>query len=274
MLEVRNLRKEFGDFVAVDDVTFSLPQRGSLAIVGESGSGKTTTARMIAGLETASGGHILVEGEERGPGHKRQRQRQRLRSGERRARGRQIQMVFQDPYSSLDRRQRVGAAVAEAVALHQRLPADRLRARVAELLDMVGLDDRQAAALPKALSGGQRQRAAIARALAAEPQILILDEAVAALDVSIQAQILRLLADIRARTGTALLFITHDLGAVRHISDDMLVMQAGKIVEHGPVATVLADPQHPYTRRLIASVPKPGWIPRRRMDPAAAARLP
>ncbi|MER7177627.1 ATP-binding cassette domain-containing protein [Streptomyces mesophilus] len=267
MLEVRNLRKEFGDFVAVDDVTFALPQRGSLAIVGESGSGKTTTARMIAGLETQSGGHILVEGEERGPGHK------RPRSGERRARGRQIQMVFQDPYSSLDRRQRVGAAVAEAVALHRRLPTDRLRARVAELLDMVGLDDRQAAALPRALSGGQRQRAAIARALAAEPRVLILDEAIAALDVSIQAQILRLLADIRARTGTALLFITHDLGAVRHISDDMLVMQAGKVVEHGPVATVLADPQHPYTRRLIASVPKPGWTPRRRTDPAAAQAL-
>lgn len=261
MLEVRGLRKEFGDFVAVDDVTFSLLERGSLAIVGESGSGKTTTARMIAGLESPSGGHIVVAGDERGTG--------RPRARERRARGRRIQMVFQDPYSSLDRRQRVGEAVAEAVALHKDLPADRLRARTAELLDMVGLDGRQACSLPKALSGGQRQRVAIARALAAEPRVLILDEAIAALDVSIQAQILALLARIRADTGTALLFITHDLGAVRHISDDILVMKEGRVVEHGSVTTVLGDPRDPYTQGLIASIPKPGWKPRRKADRTA-----
>ncbi|MFD5648710.1 ABC transporter ATP-binding protein [Streptomyces sp. NPDC127039] len=262
MLEVHNLRKVYGDFAAVDDVTFTLPEQGSLAVVGESGSGKTTTARMIAGLETPSAGRIVVAGDERRPG--------RLRSRERRGRGRQIQMVFQDPYSSLDRRQRVCDAVAEAVRLHRPLPAAQLQARVAELLDMVSLDERQARSLPKALSGGQRQRVAIARALAAEPEVLILDEAIAALDVSIQAQILGLLADIRRTIGTALLFITHDLGAVRHISDDVLVMQSGKVVEHGPVASVLADPQNPYTQRLIASIPKPGWKPRRRMPQSAA----
>ncbi|MFG2650399.1 ABC transporter ATP-binding protein [Streptomyces sp. NPDC048436] len=256
MLEVRELRKLFGDFVAVDGVTLSLPKGGSLAVVGESGSGKTTTARMIAGLEVPSAGRIVVAGHER--------RRARPRSRERRARSRQIQMVFQDPYASLDRRQRVGDAVAEAVRLNRSRPADTLRARVAELLDVVGLDDRQARSLPRALSGGQRQRVAIARALAAEPQVLILDEAIAALDVSIQAQILGLLAHIRATTGTALLFITHDLGAVRHISEDVLVMRAGRVVEHGSVASVLDDPQEAYTRRLIESIPQPGWKPRRR----------
>ncbi|MFF9853124.1 ATP-binding cassette domain-containing protein [Streptomyces litmocidini] len=150
------------------------------------------------------------------------------------------------------------------------MPADRLRARVAELLDMVGLDDRQARSLPKALSGGQRRRVAIARALAAEPRILILDEVIAALDVSIQAQLLALLTRIRTETGTALLFITHGLGAVRHIGDDVLVMRSGRVVERGPVAPVLGDPQDPYTRRLVASLPKPGRKPRRRADEAAA----
>ncbi|MFF8610490.1 ABC transporter ATP-binding protein [Streptomyces sp. NPDC015346] len=262
MLEARNLRKVFGGFVAVDDVSFTLPERGSLAVVGESGSGKTTTARLIAGLDTPSGGRILVAGEERRPG--------RVRSAERRARGRGIQMVFQDPYSSLDRRQRVCDAVAEAVLLHRRLPADALRARVAELFDMVGLDERQARSLPKALSGGQRQRVAIARALAAEPRVLILDEAIAALDVSIQAQVLGLLADIRASTGTALLFITHDLGAVRHISEEVMVMRAGRVVEYGSLTDVLERPRDPYTRRLIDSIPKPGWKPRRRAVREAA----
>lgn len=255
MLEVRDLRKTYGEVVAVDGVTFRLPPQGSLAVVGESGSGKTTTARMIAGLEAPSAGRVVVEGAERGPG--------RARRHERRARGRQIQMVFQDPYSSLDRRQRVRDAVTEAVRLHSPLRGDALTGRVSELLGMVGLDTRQAGSLPKALSGGQRQRVAIARALAAAPRVLILDEAIAALDVSIQAQILNLLARIRAETGTALLFITHDLGAVRHISDEVLVMRSGRVVEHGPVSDVLDHPQDAYTRRLIASIPKPGWKPRR-----------
>ncbi|NGN65627.1 ABC transporter ATP-binding protein [Streptomyces sp. A7024] len=263
VLEVRELRKVFGDFTAVENVGFSLDEGGSLAIVGESGSGKTTTARMIAGLDPATAGRIAVAGEERGYGRGRRR--------ERRARGRQIQMVFQDPYASLDPRQRVRDAIGEAVALHRRhLPAAALKSRVAELLDLVGLDDRQSRSLPKSLSGGQRQRVAIARALAAEPQVLILDEAISALDVSIQAQILTLLAGIRTTTGTALLFITHDLGAIQHVCDDVLVMQAGRVVERGAVTTVLDTPQAPYTQRLIASIPKPGWTPRRRERGRAA----
>ncbi|MGA4544106.1 ABC transporter ATP-binding protein [Uniformispora flossi] len=262
MLEVHGLRKTFGDFVAVDEVAFALAAGGSLAIVGESGSGKTTTARMIAGLEAPTAGRIVVAGEERRAG--------RVRHADRRARARQIQMVFQDPYASLDRRQRVADAIAEAVALNRPMKGEALHSRVTELLDMVGVDERQARSLPKSLSGGQRQRVAIARALAAEPSVLILDEAVAALDVSIQAQILNLLARIRATTGTALLFITHDLGAVPHISDEVLVMQAGRVVEHGRVEEVLGDPRHAYTRRLIDSIPKPGWKPRRRRPLPAA----
>ncbi|MCF2533212.1 ATP-binding cassette domain-containing protein [Yinghuangia sp. KLBMP8922] len=256
------MRKTFGDFVAVDDVAFRLEVGGSLAVVGESGSGKTTTARMIAGLEQPTAGSIAVAGKERGPG--------RPRGAGRRARAREIQMVFQDPYSSLDRRQRVRDAVAEAVRLHRPLRGPALAARVDELLDLVGVDERQAGSLPRALSGGQRQRVAIARALAAEPQVLILDEAVAALDVSIQAQILNLLAHIRTTTGTTLLFITHDLGVVPHICDEVLVMRSGQVVESGPVPSVLREPQHDYTRRLVASVPKPGWKPRRRAQPPAA----
>ncbi|WP_331769944.1 ATP-binding cassette domain-containing protein (plasmid) [Embleya sp. NBC_00888] len=256
MLEVANLRKVYGGFVAVDDVGFTLAAGASLAVVGESGSGKTTTARMIAGLEPATGGRIVVAGVPRRPG-------QRGGVG-RRTRAGRIQMVFQDPYSSLDRRQRVEDAVAEAVVLHRPLKGEALRARVAELLDMVDVDERQARSLPKGLSGGQRQRVAIARALAAEPRVLILDEAVAALDVSIQAQILNLLAHIRESTGTALLFITHDLGAVPYVSDEVLVMRAGRVVEHGPVDRVLGAPRDDYTRRLIDSIPKPGWRPRRR----------
>jgi ABC-type glutathione transport system ATPase component len=257
IVEVEGLRKVFGkEFVAVDDVSFSVPRGGSLAIVGESGSGKTTVARMIVGLERPTAGRIEVSGRDRStPARK---------VAERRRRGREVQIVFQDPYSSLDPRQTVRACIDEVLRLHgTRSPAER-SARVHELAALVGLDDRQVRALPRGLSGGQRQRVAIARALAAEPEVLILDESVAALDVSIQAQVLNLLADIRDATGVTYILISHDLAVVRQITEQTVVMREGRIVERGATPEVLDHPRDAYTQALRASVPGPGWRPARR----------
>jgi ABC-type glutathione transport system ATPase component len=255
VLAVTSLRKEFGSLVAVDDVSFAVGAGRSMAIVGESGSGKTTIARMIVGLERPTGGTITACGADRS--------RPARSARDRRRRGAEVQIVFQDPYTSLDPRQTAEDAVSEALRLHHDWPADRRRSRVAELIDLVGLDARQARSLPRALSGGQRQRVAIARALAAEPRVLILDESVAALDVSIQAQVLNLLADIRDQTAVSYVLISHDLAVVRQLTDHAIVMRRGQVVEHGPTARVLDEPQDPYTRRLRASVPRPGWKPTR-----------
>jgi len=261
VLEATGLRKEFGDLVAVDDVSFRLLPGRSLAIVGESGSGKTTIARMIVGLEAPTGGAITACGHDRSKPPRSTRERRR--------RGREVQIVFQDPYTSLDPRQSAEDTIDEVLRLHHGWPAGRRRARTAELTDLVGLDTRQSQALPRALSGGQRQRVAIARALAAEPTVLILDESVAALDVSIQAQVLNLLADIRDETHVSYILISHDLAVVRQLTDEAIVLQRGKVVERGPTARVLDNPEHPYTRRLRASVPRPGWKPGRRRSAGA-----
>ena len=252
-LVVDGLRKRYGDHLAVDGVSFALPAGGSLAIVGESGSGKTTTVRMLVGLERADGGTVRLDGKDRSA-------RPRNRA-ERLARARDVQMVFQDPYLSLDPRISVSGCLDEVLRLHTSLDAAARRARVADLLDRVGLGSREAAALPRGLSGGQRQRVAIARALAVEPRVLVLDEAVAALDVSIQAQILDLLREIRREAGIGYLFVTHDLAVVRHVADDVLVLKSGQVVESGPVDRVLGAPEHPYTRLLLNSVPRRGWDP-------------
>ena len=264
VLEVTSLRKEFGDLVAVDDVSFRVAEAGSVAIVGESGSGKTTIARMIVGLERPTGGSIAA------CGHDRSRPARSLR--DRRRRGREVQIVFQDPYTSLDPRQTAEEAIDEVLRLHHGWPAERRRARVTELTGLVGLDERQSQVLPRSLSGGQRQRVAIARALAAQPAVLILDESVAALDMSIQAQVLNLLADIRDETHISYVLISHDLAVVRQLTDETLVLHRGTVVERGPTARVLDHPEHPYTQRLRASVPRPGWKPMRHCLPEGQER--
>ncbi|SDK17804.1 peptide/nickel transport system ATP-binding protein [Lentzea albidocapillata subsp. violacea] len=245
MLTVTGLCKSYRlsrkqELVAAEHITFTVPHGGALAIVGESGSGKTTVARMLAGLLTPDSGTIEVAGSGAG----------------RLDRARAIQMVFQDPYGSLDPRLTARQCLRVALRLHH-----HPESQVADLLDQVGLGVREAGARPHELSGGQRQRLAIARALAVEPRVLVLDEAVAALDVSIQAQILRLLDDIRRETGVALVFISHDLAVVAHSCDDTLVMRNGRVVEKGPTSQVLTDPSDPYTRLLLDSVPRPGWRP-------------
>ncbi|MEU6624914.1 ATP-binding cassette domain-containing protein [Streptomyces litmocidini] len=252
-LVVDGLRKRYGDHTAVDGVSFALTPGSCLALVGESGSGKTTTVRMLVGLERPDGGTVRLDGRDRST-------RARGRA-ERLARAREIQMVFQDPYLSLDPRVTVAGCLDEVLRLHTGLDRDGRRARVSELLDQVGLGAREASALPRGLSGGQRQRVAIARALAVEPRVLVLDEAVAALDVSIQAQILELLGAIRRESGIGYLFVTHDLAVVRHVADEVLVLRSGRVVETGPVARVLDAPEHPYTRLLLDSVPRRGRRP-------------
>jgi oligopeptide transport system ATP-binding protein len=218
----------------------------------------------VAGLETASSGMVLVAGTPRPTAPWPRRDRRRL--------ARQVQMVFQDPYSSLDPSQTIADSLTEILGLHVDRDAAWRGERVSELLDQVGLDDRHRDVRPRSLSGGERQRAAIARALAVDPRVLILDEAVSALDVSVQAHVLNLLADLRDRLGLTYLFISHDLGVVRQVSEECVVMRRGVVMEIGRTRDVLANPGSAYTRELLEAVPGPGWRPRRRCPaPAPSA---
>lgn len=253
---VRSLSKSYrtrgGDTVlAVNDVSFSVPRGGSLALVGESGSGKSTLARMLVGLEAPDSGDILINGVARPAG--------RLSGKERLARARTAQIVFQDPYLSLDPRIPAGKAIEDALKLHHGLDTTAARKQVLTLLDQVGLPEAAGQARPRTLSGGQRQRVAIARALAVGPEILVLDEATSALDVSVQSQVLDLIEAIRAERGLSIVFVSHDLAVVRRVCERSVVLQAGAAVEAGPTRSLLDDPQHPYTRLLIDSIPRPDW---------------
>jgi len=244
LLDVRSLRKTYGRFAALDGASFVLHKGQSLAVVGESGSGKSTLARTILRLEPADGGQAIWKG------------RDLLAMSSRDLLGvrREIQMVFQDPTQSLNPRMSVYQLIAEGWDIHRLLP-DRAarRQRVEALLEQVGLSADHAQRYPHQFSGGQRQRIAIARALALEPDRIICDEAVSALDVSIQAQVIALLDDLRRRLGISFLFIAHDLGVVRDFADTVLVMKSGEIVERGPTARIFTHPQHPYTQRLLAA---------------------
>lgn len=247
----------------VHDVNFELNPGQILGIVGESGSGKSTLARVLLGLLPADEGNVLVHGQSWNSAR-----RSTNKTGDQATNlSRSIQFISQDPLGSFDPRYDVTDIISEP--LRGQLPKQELRQRVHELLTLVGLDESFAAAMPRRLSGGQRQRVSIARALALEPEVLICDEPVSALDVSIQAQVLDLLADLNQRTGTALIFISHDLGVVHHLVDQVLVMRHGRVVESGDVDDVFTRPLHPYTQQLIAAIPRlPDTTPQRQAVPA------
>lgn len=250
VLEATDLRKTFTTgraglrrtkVSAVDGVSLRLRAGESLGIVGESGCGKSTLARMLVGLETPDSGSISIAGRRAGTG--------------RRELSRVVQMVFQDPYTSLDPRMTVLELVGEPLAVHRIGTAAERRERVAELLRLVGLSPDMMSRYPHQFSGGQRQRIGIARALALEPRVLVCDEPVSALDMSVQAQVVNLLRDLQRRMGIALVFIAHDLSVVRHVADRTAVMYLGRLAELGETATVYDTPAHPYTQALLSASP-------------------
>ncbi len=263
LIEVEDVEKVFeggvgrrggSAVVALAGVSLEVGENESVGLVGESGSGKTTLARCLVGLETPSAGRITIDGIAASDYAS-------LSSGDRRRLRRIVQIVFQDPYSSLNPVRSVGATLKEAIALYQPR-SNRIDSEVEALLEQVGLPGSYAARKPVALSGGERQRVAIARALAVKPRLIVCDEPVSALDVSVQAQILNLLKTLRADLGVGYLFITHDLPVVRQVVDRIYVLHRGVVVESGPVDSVIDAPQHPYTVKLVESMPRssPGWL--------------
>jgi peptide/nickel transport system ATP-binding protein len=272
------LTKRFGDggflrrgggVQAVTDLTLSVQRGEALGLVGESGSGKSTIGRLLLGLLPPTSGTITFDGVSLAGADAATRRRLRRR----------MQLVFQDPYSSLDPRRRIGAQIADGLAIHHLVPRRARPARVAELLAQVGLPPTHAERFPHEFSGGQRQRIGIARALATGPEFLVADEPVSALDVSVQAQVLALLADLRTRLGLAMLFISHDLPVVRHLCDRVMVLYLGRVMEDGPARQVFSAPRHPYTAALLSAAPSLDPTRRRRRillpgEPPSPARPP
>jgi peptide/nickel transport system ATP-binding protein len=261
-LEVRGLSKQFKKLRAVDDVSFTLRAGTITALVGESGSGKSTVARILARLHDPNAGEIVFGGKNILDGCDLRLYRSR------------VQMIFQDPFDSLNPVRKISHHLERPLRIHGVVPRREVTERVHELLRTVGLvpPERYAAKYPHELSGGQRQRVAIARALAVEPLVILADEPISMLDVSIRMGILNLMLDLRERRDIAFLYITHDIASARYIADEVLVMYGGQIVEQGPTDSVLLDPLHAYTRLLLSAVPHPETGPRRRQLAGRAGR--
>ena len=232
---------------AVDDVSLTVRAGETLGVVGESGCGKSTLARVMLRLIEPTGGEVLFEGKNMTTANKAELRRMR----------RDIQIIFQDPYASLDPRQRVGDMLTEPLTIHGLARGEAAKRRVRELLELVGLPADSVRKFPHEFSGGQRQRLCIARALAVDPKLIVCDECVSALDVSIQAQIINLLMKLQRQLGIALVFVSHDLRVVRHISTNVAVMYLGRVVEYAPTEELFSNPAHPYTRALLSAVPLP-----------------
>jgi oligopeptide transport system ATP-binding protein len=241
------LQRKIGDVRAVDDVSFEIRRGETLGLVGESGCGKSTIGRALIRLREATAGHVRFDGVDLTT----------LKSGQLRRLRRRMQIIFQDPYSSLNPRMTVGSIIAEPIETHELARGKAKLERVRELLRVVGLNPRYTNRYPHEFSGGQRQRIGVARALAVEPEFIVCDEPISALDVSIQAQVLNLLVELREQFGLTYLFIAHDLSVVRHISDRVGVMYLGKVVELGPPSAIYETPGHPYTQALLSAVPIP-----------------